>query len=713
MNVIRKSVSLFSKNKLFLNNRKLKRFETKVLSNVSFKKNKLIKSNSIYSGKSRKKSPTIFIKKVKEQLEGIKQKKTKELINNRRRSVAFDSNEKIEKQFRKLLNKKYEEDKYLSYVKNKIYKKISKKYTSPYIFNSEEKKNKLIGSTTYYNYFLMCALFSNKRCKLNSRYNDYLYFYNKQEYLIRYFCKNEIYIIMNYLVYIVYSKDIATIAKHAKKLLTFNEIRNMFNNLINNNFNFIGTMEIMKDIAVYYKHRGNNNPKNEFSNLENIKPVLKEKINYIYAKDIPNDILPNCIPKYYLLEEKILNCIRDFTNKRKYMKISRFDKSNQIGQKIKKKRQYYDSNKIKGNILTNITLFVSRDKFDSDRSLEIKETKRRHNSYRRVKNDYDIDDIEMVVEKILGGLQDKNDKENNNIKYTKKISRKIIRERSKRVYSMIQTPYNRLKQKESFFQSSKSINRKVLNTNELNKKVFKTSLKHVGITTSKNVVRFIKRIHGNNLTLNKDNNIRNNIIIKEEQKNFKNLVNMNDPKNKTVKNRNTMNKNGRKLIRFDGLNKERSNLEQKLLIKSTTNNINSNSFKVKSSNDSLFSHKIKNISKFIDQTNKNKYSINNYFSLKKFHSFSTKNASKPKKVKFNESRKKAFNSYCVMNFEDKDVNIWENNKIDTGIINVAVKTSFLLNKIGNSYKKDIKSIRNCISLKKLIKYPLIYFSNCK
>ena len=64
-----------------------------------------------------------------------------------------------------------------------------------------------------------------------------------------------------------------------------------------------------------------------------------------------------------------------------------------------------------------------------------------------------------------------------------------------------------------------------------------------------------------------------------------------------------------------------------------------------------------------------------------------------------------------MNFEDNGVNNWENNKIDTDIINVVVKTSFLLNRIGNSYNKNLKSFHNCNTLKKLIKCPLIYFSN--
>lgn len=329
-----------------------------------------------------------------------------------------------------------------------------------------------------------------------------------------------------------------------------------------------------------------------------------------------------------------------------------------------------------------------------------------------MKNDSEIGDVEIFVEKILGRYKDKI---NNIKKGTKKISRRVIRQRSKRMNSMFQVPLSHLKKKGSFFQSSKLLNIKALNVNQLNKKVFKTSLKHVGITTSKNIVRYIKKIDGNNLTLNKGNNnvgiyLNNN----EEKKSFKKLAINCDLKYKTVKNRDIINKKRQKLIRFDGFKNEKLDLEQKISNKNSANNINSNSInniKETSSNDSLFYHKIKNISKFLAQSNKNKYSINNYISLKKLNSFSTKNISIKKKVIYKGPSKKAFSTFSGMNFEDNGVNNWENNKIDTDIINVVVKTSFLLNRIGNSYNKNLKSFHNCNTLKKLIKCPLIYFSN--
>ena len=715
MNDIRKSVSLFSKNKLYLNQRKFKHSETKVSSHFSLKKTTLIKKNS--NNSLVKKMPSIIIRKDNLKLTRFEPKKTLEFNITRRSSIIEQSPEKRRIQYKKLLTKKYIEDKYLNCVKNKIYHKISKKYTSPYIIEFTEReihpKNKQVESFTYYNYFLICNLISNKRCRFNLRYNEYIYEYNPQEYLIRYFSKNEIYIIMNYLLFIVYDRDISTKAKHSKKLLTYNEIRNMFNNLVNNNYNFVGSMEIMKDIAVYYKHRGSNNQNMNkvSSHLENIRPILGEKINYIYAKDIPNNQLPNCIPKYFQLEPVVFDYIKEFTNKRKYSKISRFNKNNQTAQRVKKRKQYYDSNKLKGNILTNISLFISKDKFNVEESKEIKENKRNHNSFRRMKNDCDIDDVEILVEKILEGLGTKNDNYNNK-KYTKMISRKIIRQRSKRVNSM-KVSFNHMKNKEKIFETSKFVNFKELNANELNKKMFTTSLKQIGIDSSKNDNRNNKSNPINNLMLNKDKDTKIYLNINGAKKGFKKIINLNKLKNKTTKNEDVQNKRSKKLIRFDGLNNNKSYKEQKLSLKNSTNKINSNSIKETSSNDSLFFHKIKDISKFLAQSRKNKYSLNKYFSLKKLKSFSTKNILIPKKAIFKGPSKKAFSTYSGMNFENKEINIWENNKIDTDIINVAVKTSFLLNKIGNSYDQKMKSSHNCNTLKKLIKYPLIYFSNCK
>ena len=138
---------------------------------------------------------------------------------------------------------------------------------------------------------------------------------------------------------------------------------------------------------------------------------------------------------------------------------------------------------------------------------------------------------------------------------------------------------------------------------------------------------------------------------------------------------------------------------------------NNNSIKEISSNDSLFFYKINNISKLVSRQNKRKFKIKKFISLRKLNSFSKKNIAKPKKYVYQGGERKPFSSYSSVSLENKEINVWENNKIDNDIMNVAAKSSYLLNKIGEINKKEIKSFYNCNTLQKLIKYPMIYSSN--
>jgi hypothetical protein len=279
---------------------------------------------------------------------------------------------------------------------------------------------------------------------------------------------------------------------------------------------------------------------------------------------------------------------------------------------------------------------------------------------------------------------------------------------------MAQIPVHHIEFKENNIKSSKFVNFKELSGNALKKFIFKTSLKKSVTKTTKNIIRFIKKNYPYDLMLNKNNHNYTNIntILKNFNENDKNSFNIRDLKSTKNNNNFIKNKKNKKIIRFDGFNNkiknESSGFEQ---YKNATNNINNNSIKESSSNDSLFFYKIKNISKFVDTPNKNKYSINKYFSLKNIKNYSNKDISFPKKRIFPITNKRSFSSYSGINFDDKEVNIWENNKIDTNIINVSVKTNFLLNRIASYDSKNIKSLNNCNTLKKLIKYPRIYFPN--
>ena len=701
---IKKSISLFSNFKLNSSSKKFKHSQTKIVfSNFSFKKNKITRANSYLKKKQKKKASSFSINRDNLKIYKLEEHQSKDLINIRRKSVTFQPFEKRKKQFTKLLSKNDKSNVYLKYMKNKIFKNLYRKYSSPYIYVIKEKEKnqnkKPVEYSNYYNYYLISNLIEKKKNRFNLYYYENLYLYNKQEYLIKYFNHKEIYIIMNYLLFQIYDKDIATIANNAKKLLTNKEINIMFNNLIKNNYSFQGTMEILKGIAVYYKFKKNNSPNiNKTINLEKIKPIAGQKINYIFIKDIPYDILPNCIPHYYLFKKEEINYMKDFTNKRKYKKINEFNENSQLQEKNKRKKQYYDINKISKNFLSNISFFLSKDESAHEESKDYKEIKYRQNAMLREKNDNDneVREFERLTEKISSSL--KNNNENSIIKnYSEKIARKVFKLRSHRAQSVLEIPQNYVKRREKVFKTSKLKNAYALNIRDL-KKIFKTSLIHSG-TTYYNYLVNLKNINENNLSNNKNNkNIKHHLNNNERRKNFKEFENISNLKY-NIYNKNKRNKDSKTLRRFDGLKNDHVN--------------NIISFKEVSSNDSLSYNKIKNISNFIAQTNKNKYSINKHFSLKKLTSLSTKKFSTPKNIKYYKPIRQAFSPYSGMVFENKEVNIWENNKIDTDIINVAVKTSYLLKKLGNSFNNDFKSFSNSNTLKKLIKYPQIYFSNYK
>jgi hypothetical protein len=84
----------------------------------------------------------------------------------------------------------------------------------------------------------------------------------------------------------------------------------MFEHLVQNQYQFSGTMEIIDNIGVYCRMNNSNFGKESIF-LEKNNPLLKEKINYFYIKDIPKDLLPNCCP----------NIFPNLTEKIKYLKI--------------------------------------------------------------------------------------------------------------------------------------------------------------------------------------------------------------------------------------------------------------------------------------------------------------------------------------------------------------------------------------------------------
>ena len=616
-------------------------------------------------------------------------------------------------------NKKTIEDKYIEMVKKKIYKIISKKYSSPYIQNMINRGYNYSIKVKYYNYYLICNLIENKKSRFTVNYYENLLLYDKEEYFIRCFDKNEIILIANYLLDLVYSKDIYTSFKYDRNL-TYSEIKNMFNNLINSNLNSSGSLEIIEDIAIYYKQKGINNINLKIiPKIDDNKQNFSEKIKYKYIKDIPISLVSNCMPNYFFLEKDLHNYMKDYIINRKYIKIKKDieDSKNIVGKDKMKKREIHN-NDTKGFILNNFSLSAEKDSHNNIESRNNNENQKQYDSFKKLNNNNDISEIKILIQNLLQNtnLKKISDISRNKTSDIKKISKRIIKRRYERTQSMKDFSINYKTNKDfiSFRHSSLSKSRKkTINFNNSNniQKVFKTSLK-TSLNKVNNINNTIKN-YKNDLTLNKNKIHKIYLNDKEEMKTIKNYANINKLNYNINKESKFISK---QIIKFCGLNSSiKNNLDNKKSIKNDIYPVNLfPNNKEASSKESLCFNKIKNISKFIPQTEKNKYSINKHFSLKKINSYTTKYKYSPKKVIFYTGIKRKPFAYTIsQSFEDKKINVWEDNKINSEIVKVVEKTCFLLNKIANKNPKKSRSFQNCHTLEKLIKYPNIYASNLK
>ena len=198
------------------------------------------------------------------------------------------------------------------YIRKKIYKNLKKPYISPYLENSlfqtkysKDPKNppSIVEKIKIYDYFQICYLINKeiKNYRLLSKFNDSTIFSDIHEYLINYFNGNEYNIIMNYLLYQIYSKDEFVISKNlSKKKILDESIIKSFNKLTENNYIYKKNIEIQEGDQNYSRNEKNNpKRKKEYFESINLKPLLKPNIDYIYIKDIPKYLVPNCLPNLF------------------------------------------------------------------------------------------------------------------------------------------------------------------------------------------------------------------------------------------------------------------------------------------------------------------------------------------------------------------------------------------------------------------------------
>ena len=190
--------------------------------------------------------------------------------------------------------------------------KIKKEYTSPYINKLVELNKKMFkdkkgeDKPMYYNLFKINEIFYKKRSSFNLNFLESNLFINDNEYLIKFFEKEEYRTIMRYLLGYIFLKDknsqSFSLSYNHKKRIIYDEFFIYINNNYTlkepndeNNFNLLKQKEIIDNFLL---------KKNLISlsmNAERDKVIFPfiKSANYFFIKDMPKKIVPNTLPNYF------------------------------------------------------------------------------------------------------------------------------------------------------------------------------------------------------------------------------------------------------------------------------------------------------------------------------------------------------------------------------------------------------------------------------
>ena len=227
------------------------------------------------------------------------------------------------------LHKKDKNRKALEVIKKELEKQILGKYANPYMKNihhmispfSKEKK------ILYYDYYQINYILDKKRCDLYTKYKDYKLIYDNQEYFFKYFTKKESRVYLNYLLYIIYSKD--PFVKSTRTICTnknLDKVREEYKEFIGKNIFNAKRLILSRDLNKYIPNLPPEIYEATQQKLSRIaipryqlllKPIITKKIKYIYIKDVPNIKIPKIIPNYSKLERRLYSKIKSFIIKKK------------------------------------------------------------------------------------------------------------------------------------------------------------------------------------------------------------------------------------------------------------------------------------------------------------------------------------------------------------------------------------------------------------
>ena len=209
--------------------------------------------------------------------------------------------------------------------------KIKKEYITPFITRlintniDSYKLKKDEDKPIFYNLFKINEIIYNKRSKFNINFLETNIFLSENEYLIKSFKKNEIRIILRYLLGYIFIKDensqsLIDKYNHKKK-----NVYDEFFEFIKNNYtsndsedktnNIQDSQRISEESMIITKNLLILSTNSERDKIN--YPFLKSS-NYFLIKDMPKTMVPNSIPNYYYNDNMIRMIIKKFAFYKKY-----------------------------------------------------------------------------------------------------------------------------------------------------------------------------------------------------------------------------------------------------------------------------------------------------------------------------------------------------------------------------------------------------------
>ena len=221
--------------------------------------------------------------------------------------------------------------------------KIKKEYTSPYINKLVELNKKMFkdkkgeDKPMYYNLFKINEIFYKKRSSFNLNFLESNLFINDNEYLIKFFEKEEYRTIMRYLLGYIFLKDknsqSFSLSYNHKKRIIYDEFFIYINNNYTlkepndeNNFNLLKQKEIIDNFLL---------KKNLISlsmNAERDKVIFPfiKSANYFFIKDMPKKIVPNTLSKICNLSDDSDSSQNSFLNNNLFNGLMKNDKTKHL-----------------------------------------------------------------------------------------------------------------------------------------------------------------------------------------------------------------------------------------------------------------------------------------------------------------------------------------------------------------------------------------------